>query len=47
MSLNLDEGPLVRFIYFDMGKNQPGRLLVVAHHLVVDAVSWRILLEAL
>ncbi|MGF0171333.1 condensation domain-containing protein [Streptomyces sp. Marseille-Q5077] len=26
---------------------EPGRLLLVAHHLVVDGVSWRILLEDL
>jgi amino acid adenylation domain-containing protein/non-ribosomal peptide synthase protein (TIGR01720 family) len=46
-SLNLFVGPLVRFAYFDRGKNQSGRLLIVVHHLVVDGVSWRILLEDL
>ena len=40
-SLNLSEGPLVRALYL------PGRLLILAHHLVIDAVSWRILLEDL
>ena len=37
-------GPLVRVVLFDLG---PGgqRLLFVVHHLVVDGVSWRILLE--
>ena len=40
-SLNLHEGPLVRALYL------PGRLLILAHHLVIDAVSWRILLEDL
>ncbi|NJN68209.1 MAG: hypothetical protein HC884_16595 [Chloroflexaceae bacterium] len=43
-SLNLSEGPLVRLVFFDCGL-QPGRLLFTIHHLVVDAVSWRILLE--
>lgn len=43
-SLNLAAGPLVRLVYFDCGP-QPGCLLFVLHHLVVDAVSWRILLE--
>jgi non-ribosomal peptide synthase protein (TIGR01720 family) len=43
-SLNLAEGPLLRLIYFD-GDTQPGRLLFILHHLIVDAVSWRILLE--
>ena len=46
-SLNLSEGPLVRFVYFDMGAGQTARLLVVCHHLVVDGVSWRIMLEDL
>ena len=46
-SLHLEAGPLVRVVYFQMGLNQPGRLLIVIHHLVVDGVSWRILLEDL
>ncbi|NOK80121.1 MAG: hypothetical protein GFH27_549281n458, partial [Chloroflexi bacterium AL-W] len=44
-SLDLTDGPLVRFVQVGLGDGQPGRLLVVAHHLVVDGVSWRILLE--
>ncbi len=46
-SLHLEAGPLVRVVYFQMGLNQPARLLIVIHHLVVDGVSWRILLEDL
>jgi non-ribosomal peptide synthase protein (TIGR01720 family) len=46
-SLNLSEGPLVRVALFDLGPHQPSRLLFVIHHLVVDGVSWRILLEDL
>jgi len=46
-SLNLSEGPLVRALHFKLGSGKPGRLLILAHHLVVDAVSWRILLEDL
>ena len=45
--LNLPSGPLARFAYYNLGKDQPGRLLIVIHHLVVDGVSWRILLEDL
>ncbi|MGA9381124.1 MAG: amino acid adenylation domain-containing protein, partial [Phormidium sp.] len=45
-SLNLAEN-LVQVAYFNLGENQPGRLLIVIHHLVVDGVSWRILLEDL
>jgi amino acid adenylation domain-containing protein/non-ribosomal peptide synthase protein (TIGR01720 family) len=46
-SLDLQAGPLARFVYFDLGANRPARLLIVIHHLVVDAVSWRILLDDL
>ncbi len=46
-SLNLSEGPLMRAALFNLGINQPGRLLLVIHHLAVDGVSWRILLEDL
>ncbi|MFL5355871.1 amino acid adenylation domain-containing protein [Archangium sp.] len=44
-SLRLSEGPLLRAALFDLGPGQPRRLLVVIHHLVVDGVSWRTLLE--
>ena len=30
---------------FELGAGQAQRLLLVAHHLVIDGVSWRILLE--
>jgi amino acid adenylation domain-containing protein/non-ribosomal peptide synthase protein (TIGR01720 family) len=43
-SLNLGEGVLVRVVEYDLG-NSDKRLLLVIHHLVVDGVSWRILLE--
>lgn len=45
-SLNLEQGPLIRAVYIDLGNDQY-RLLLVIHHLVVDGVSWRILLEDL
>ncbi|MEU5878788.1 amino acid adenylation domain-containing protein [Spirillospora sp. NPDC047279] len=38
-------GPLLRAIWVDAGPERPGRLALVAHHLVVDGVSWRILLD--
>ncbi|MGQ4807005.1 Linear gramicidin synthase subunit B [Candidatus Entotheonellaceae bacterium PAL068K] len=44
-SLDLGAGPLVRTTLFQMGHDQPGRLLVVMHQLAVDGVSWRILVE--
>jgi amino acid adenylation domain-containing protein/non-ribosomal peptide synthase protein (TIGR01720 family) len=46
-SLNLSQGPLVQFALFDLGRQQSARLLIVIHHLAVDGVSWRILLEDL
>ena len=45
-SLRLDAAPQFRVVLFDLGE-QEQRLLLVAHHLVVDGVSWRILLEDL
>jgi fengycin family lipopeptide synthetase B len=46
-SLHLTEGPLLRVAYFDLGSGEAGRLLMIIHHLAVDGVSWRILLEDL
>jgi non-ribosomal peptide synthase protein (TIGR01720 family) len=43
-SLNLQDGPLIRFALFDGGP-QPAQLLVVIHHLAVDGVSWGIILD--
>ncbi|MDZ7307314.1 MAG: amino acid adenylation domain-containing protein [candidate division KSB1 bacterium] len=45
--LDLAHGPLLHVTYFDLGASRPGRLLIVIHHLAVDGVSWRILLEDL
>ncbi|WP_316186189.1 non-ribosomal peptide synthase/polyketide synthase [Bradyrhizobium sp. SZCCHNR31011] len=45
-SLDLADGPLLRAALFDLGE-QGMRLLLIVHHLVVDGVSWRILLEDL
>jgi non-ribosomal peptide synthase protein (TIGR01720 family) len=40
-------GLMVQAVWFDAGDGQPGRLLVRMHHLIVDNVSWRILLDDL
>lgn len=42
--IDLAEGSLIRVVLFDCGVDQPGRLLLVIHHLAVDGVSWRVLL---
>jgi amino acid adenylation domain-containing protein/non-ribosomal peptide synthase protein (TIGR01720 family)/FkbM family methyltransferase len=44
-SLNLSEGPLIRVSLLCLGPEKPDLLLIVIHHLVVDGVSWRILIE--
>ncbi len=46
-SLNLSSGSIIKVTLFNLGSNQPNRLLIVIHHLAVDGVSWRILLEDL
>lgn len=45
-SLNLAEGPLLRGLLLDLADGSQ-RVLLVIHHLVVDGVSWRVLLEDL
>ncbi|MEF2238189.1 non-ribosomal peptide synthase/polyketide synthase [Pseudomonas aeruginosa] len=45
-SLDLGSGPLLRALLATLGDGSQ-RLLLVIHHLVVDGVSWRILLEDL
>ncbi|MEJ8655376.1 amino acid adenylation domain-containing protein [Streptomyces sp. MS1.AVA.4] len=45
-ALDPDAGLMVVAVWFDAG-DRPGRLLLMAHHLVVDGVSWRVLLPEL
>lgn len=44
-SLNLEQGPLFRVVLLRFGEHASQRLLLIAHHLVIDGVSWRILLD--
>jgi non-ribosomal peptide synthase protein (TIGR01720 family) len=47
-SLNLSQGPLFRGALLTLAPGESGqRLLLIAHHLLVDGVSWRILLADL
>jgi amino acid adenylation domain-containing protein/non-ribosomal peptide synthase protein (TIGR01720 family) len=46
-SLDLERGPLWRVALFRIGAGRPNRLLIAIHHLAVDGVSWRVLLEDL
>ncbi|MEU9609888.1 amino acid adenylation domain-containing protein, partial [Streptomyces sp. NPDC048057] len=45
--LSPQAGRVARFVWCDGGPEATGRLLLVIHHLVVDGVSWRILLPDL
>jgi len=44
--LDLASGHLFRVVFFSNG-DEPGRLLLIIHHMVVDGVSWRVLLSDL
>jgi non-ribosomal peptide synthase protein (TIGR01720 family) len=44
---DLADGPLLRAALFTGDPDRPVFLLLVAHHLVVDAVSWRVLRDDL
>ncbi|HEX8475590.1 MAG TPA: amino acid adenylation domain-containing protein [Pyrinomonadaceae bacterium] len=44
-SLNLADGSNLRVVLFRLQADAPCLLLIVIHHLVVDGISWRILLE--
>ncbi|WP_253829857.1 non-ribosomal peptide synthetase [Prauserella aidingensis] len=39
--------PLVRALWVDRGADELGRFVLVAHHLLVDGVSWRVLVDDL
>ncbi|MEU9577549.1 non-ribosomal peptide synthetase [Streptomyces chilikensis] len=44
---DLTRGPLLRAVLHDRGAGRPPVLHLAVHHLVVDGVSWRVLLEDL
>ncbi|MGV9270946.1 amino acid adenylation domain-containing protein [Kitasatospora sp. NPDC003701] len=46
-SLAPEHGRVVAAAWLDAGPGRPGRLLMAVHHLAVDGVSWRILLDDL
>jgi non-ribosomal peptide synthase protein (TIGR01720 family) len=46
-SMNLKSGPVIRGLLFSRQPPLTDLLLLAAHHMVVDGVSWRILLEDL
>ncbi|MFD9723256.1 amino acid adenylation domain-containing protein [Streptomyces sp. NPDC059072] len=46
-SLDLASGTLLKGVFFRLGAGRLPRLFLTAHHLVMDGVSWRVLLEDL
>jgi amino acid adenylation domain-containing protein/non-ribosomal peptide synthase protein (TIGR01720 family) len=46
-TLNLSDGPILRVALFDLGAELPNHLAIIVHHLAIDGVSWRVLLEDL
>ncbi|WP_336116562.1 amino acid adenylation domain-containing protein [Streptomyces sp. PTD9-10] len=45
--IRASDGTMLRLVWFEPDTGGPGRLLVAAHHLVVDGMSWRVLLPDL
>ena len=43
----LNRGPLIRFVLQEFSDQSANRLLIIAHHLVIDHVSWSILIDEL
>ncbi|MFT7464817.1 MAG: amino acid adenylation domain-containing protein [Pseudohongiellaceae bacterium] len=46
-AFDLDAGPVQQLVLFERGEGLPPKLLWNVHHLLIDGVSWRILLEDL
>ncbi|VEG55906.1 peptide synthetase [Mycolicibacterium aurum] len=45
--LDPESGRMVAAVWFDRGAARQGRLLLIVHHLAIDAVSWRVLIDDL
>ncbi|MBN2535366.1 MAG: amino acid adenylation domain-containing protein [Spirochaetales bacterium] len=46
-SINIEKGPLIKAIIFSFEHKEFSLLYIAIHHLVVDGVSWRIIMEEL
>ncbi|SHI51997.1 condensation domain-containing protein [Algibacter luteus] len=42
---NLSEGSLFKLIFFNCNSLQSNRVVIIAHHLVIDLVSWNIIVQ--
>ncbi|MEM9004406.1 MAG: amino acid adenylation domain-containing protein [Cyanobacteria bacterium P01_F01_bin.86] len=47
VSLNISTGDMMKIVLFKLGDDLGSRLLIIIHQLVIDGVSWQILLEDL
>ncbi|MEQ8765884.1 MAG: amino acid adenylation domain-containing protein, partial [Planctomycetota bacterium] len=45
--LDIEQGPIIRLVHGDRGPEVPSWLAWIVHHLVVDGVSWRVLIDEL
>jgi non-ribosomal peptide synthase protein (TIGR01720 family) len=45
--LDTEHGPLFRIVHFRMAPGAASRLLIIVHHLAIDAVSWRTIFDDL
>ncbi|MBY7142462.1 amino acid adenylation domain-containing protein [Virgibacillus sp. NKC19-3] len=43
--IDIEKGPIFSVVYFYRGSNSFGSLVFIVHHLVVDGISWRIILD--
>jgi non-ribosomal peptide synthase protein (TIGR01720 family) len=44
-NFKLSDGSLFKIIYFNCGEVQESRIYIIAHHLVIDFVSWNIIFQ--
>ncbi|KAA3617202.1 MAG: amino acid adenylation domain-containing protein [Calditrichaeota bacterium] len=44
-SFVLENAPLMKVVFFECGKKANSKLLFIFHHLVIDGVSWRLVIE--
>ncbi|WDE02361.1 non-ribosomal peptide synthetase [Thalassomonas actiniarum] len=45
VSLNLEKGPIMKWVCFEAKDNGCDQLAIIIHHLAIDGVSWRILFD--
>ena len=45
VDFDFQNGMLIKVVLFELGGTLPNRLLFIVHHLAIDGLSWRILLD--